>query len=329
MKVVKYILGVFFILGGIASFPQGTILTALFMIILGVIFLPPISDSLKEKFSFWKNKGIRYVSYIVIFFIAGVFIPKEATTIKENDSKIESKKKFIAEYIKKDTLDKSLKNVRNLAEIGSVFENYNFSFEHPKNYITEQYDSINKNTIVTFNPKFDFTDEDRTEYLLQDKTKGKLQNYIVKFTVNDNNEIISKKTNVTYSKAGEVEYNNEEIPALSSFVDNETVETKKAFIAMEKQALKQKDEHEKRLQEFEKKCLKGWDGEHRELVKLVKENMHNPKSFEHVETRYGVTGDYAGIVMTYRGTNMYGAVVTNSIKAKVSLEDCSIISVEE
>src|SRR5690606_11796153 len=174
--------------------------------------------------------------------------------------------------------------------------------------------------IVIFNPKFDFTDEDRTEYLLQDKTKGKLKNYVVKFTVNDNNEILSKKTLITYSKAGEVEYNNEKIPALSSFVDDKTVETKKAFIAMEKKALKQKEEHEKRMQKFEEKCLSSWDGSHRELVKLVKQNMHNPKSFEHVDTRYGITGDYAGIVMVYRGTNAFGAIVTNNIKAKVSLE---------
>ncbi len=327
MKVVKYTLGVLFILGGIGSLLNGAFLAGFLIFILGLLFLPPISELSKEKIKLWQNKAVRYVSYIVLFIIASIFIPKDLD--KGADSKIESKKKFIAEYIKKDTLDKSLQNARNLAEIGGLFNNHNFSFEHPKNYITEQYDSINKNTIVIFNPKFDFTDEDRTEYLLQDKTKGKLKNYVVKFTVNDNNEILSKKTLITYSKAGEVEYNNEKIPALSSFVDDKTVETKKAFIAMEKKALKQKGEHEKRMQKFEEKCLSSWDGSHRELVKLVKQNMHNPKSFEHVDTRYGITGDYAGIVMVYRGTNAFGAIVTNNIKAKVSLEDCSIISVEE
>ncbi|RRA92426.1 hypothetical protein [Paenimyroides viscosum] len=98
---------------------------------------------------------------------------------------------------------------------------------------------------------------------------------------------------------------------------------------MEKQILKQKEEHDKRIVEFKEKCLSSWDGSHRELVKYVKKNMHNPKSFEHVETQYGVTGDYAGLVMIYRGTNSFGATVSNSIKAKVSLEDCSVISIED
>src|SRR5690554_5775214 len=248
MKVVKYTFGVLFILGGIGSLLNGAFVAGFLIFILGLLFLPPISELSKEKIKLWQNKAVRYVSYIVLFIIASIFITKDLD--KGADSKIESKKKFIAEYIKKDTLDKSLQNARNLAEIGGLFNNHNFSFEHPKNYITEQYNNINKNTIVIFNPKFDFTDEDRTEYLLQDKIKGKLKNYVVKFTVNDNNEILSKKTLITYSKAGEVEYNNEKIPALSSFVDDKTVETKKAFIAMEKKALKQKEEHEKRMQKF-------------------------------------------------------------------------------
>ena len=61
--------------------------------------------------------------------------------------------------------------------------------------------------------------------------------------------------------------------------------------------------------------------------RFVKQSMHNPKSFEHAETRYTATSEYAGIVMVYRGTNAFGAIVTNSVKAKIGLEDCSVISV--
>ncbi len=64
-----------------------------------------------------------------------------------------------------------------------------------------------------------------------------------------------------------------------------------------------------------------WNGSHRNTVEYVKERMHNPKSFEHVETRYT---DYAEkgfrhIQMKYRGTNLFNAVVTNSIWVKVDL----------
>lgn len=326
MKVVKYVLGVLFILGGIGALAQGAFGAGLLTAILGVLLLPPVSDALKEKFKFWQNKAVRYVSYIVLVGVIGA-LPKSPA--EEMAKKVESRKKFVIEYIKKDTLDKSLQNARNLAETGELFKNYNYSFEHTKKHITEQYDSINKVFVVTFNPKFNFTDENKSSYILEDKTNGKLQDYVVKFSVNDNNEIVSKKTILTYSKAGEIEYDNSEVPELNSLIDEEVVNPIKEIKAMEKQILKQKEEHEKRVAEFVDKCLSSWDHSHRELVKLVKQNMNNPKSFEHVETRYGVTGDYAGIVMVYRDTNAFGAIVTNSIKAKVSLDDCSLISVEE
>ena len=49
-----------------------------------------------------------------------------------------------------------------------------------------------------------------------------------------------------------------------------------------------------------------WDGSCYEFVRLLKENMNDPDSFEHVETRYDV-GDYKLIVyMKYRGRNGFG-----------------------
>lgn len=64
-----------------------------------------------------------------------------------------------------------------------------------------------------------------------------------------------------------------------------------------------------------------WNGSHRKTVEYVKEHMHNPKSFEHVETRYRdyAENGYRIIQMKYRGTNLYNAIVTNSIWVKVDL----------
>ncbi|WP_418514105.1 hypothetical protein [Corallibacter sp.] len=79
MKVVKYILGVFFVLGGIGSIAQGGFGAGLMMLILGIAFLPPVSDQLKEKFKFWQNKAVRYGSYVVLFIISGVLLPKDGS----------------------------------------------------------------------------------------------------------------------------------------------------------------------------------------------------------------------------------------------------------
>ncbi|WP_053375673.1 beta-galactosidase [Paenibacillus sp. FJAT-27812] len=60
-----------------------------------------------------------------------------------------------------------------------------------------------------------------------------------------------------------------------------------------------------------------WDGSATALKKSVKENMNNPKSFEHVETTYSDKGDMKGIdvYMKFRGTNSFGAIVTNKVHA--------------
>jgi len=251
-------------------------------------------------------------------------MPKEPD--KGSYEKAESKKEFVIEFLKKDTLDQSIKNAKELYEIERLYGNYNYSFERPEQYISEIYDSINKRSLLTFDPKFTFAD--KATYLLDDNTKGKVTHYTITLVVNDKNELETKSTHITYSKAGEIEYRNNEVPPLNSLVDEKSIATKIEIIDLEKKALKQKEEHEKQMLNFEKNCLSSWDGSHRELVKVIKQNMNNPKSFEHVETRYGVTGNYVGIVMIYRGSNDFGAIVTNSVKAKVNLEDCSIISIE-
>jgi hypothetical protein len=70
-----------------------------------------------------------------------------------------------------------------------------------------------------------------------------------------------------------------------------------------------------------------YDGSHKGLVKLVKDNMHNPKSFEHVETKYLEKDEKILLWMTYRGTNGFGATVTNTQNA-IADYDGSILFVE-
>ena len=68
------------------------------------------------------------------------------------------------------------------------------------------------------------------------------------------------------------------------------------------------------------KTFSSYDGSHRRLEKLIISSMHNPDSYDHVETRYGDKGDHLIVVMKYRGTNGVGAVVTNTVSARVALE---------
>lgn len=75
MKVVKYIVGVLFIIGGIGSIVKGEAFVAgLLMLVCGVILLPPVSDILQQKNPFWQKKTVRYVTYILLVGISGFLL---------------------------------------------------------------------------------------------------------------------------------------------------------------------------------------------------------------------------------------------------------------
>lgn len=63
-----------------------------------------------------------------------------------------------------------------------------------------------------------------------------------------------------------------------------------------------------------------WNGEHIQLTRLIKQNMKNPDSYDHVKTTYIDKGDYLIIETTYRGTNSFGAVVPGVAAAKADLD---------
>lgn len=80
-------------------------------------------------------------------------------------------------------------------------------------------------------------------------------------------------------------------------------------------------------QEWIEKQFSGWDGSHIELVKLVKNNLNDPKSFEHSETKFL---EYEGgimVFMDYRAKNGFGALIKCSVSAFVD-KDKNILIVE-
>lgn len=54
--------------------------------------------------------------------------------------------------------------------------------------------------------------------------------------------------------------------------------------------------------------------------------MNDKKSFEHVNTSYTLLDDYAVVIMEFRGKNAFGAMVLNSVKAKMSY-DCEVLEI--
>lgn len=73
-------------------------------------------------------------------------------------------------------------------------------------------------------------------------------------------------------------------------------------------------------------CI-NWRGQVPDLVEHVKNGLHNPSAFEHVKTGTITLDDRTQVVMEYRGENGFGAIRTQSVRAKISPGDCSVTEV--
>lgn len=74
-----------------------------------------------------------------------------------------------------------------------------------------------------------------------------------------------------------------------------------------------------------------YDGSHRELEQLIKNNMNDSGSYEHVQTRYRVVKDgedsYVALVTEFRGANAFGGIVKQTVHAKADLQTGEIIEI--
>lgn len=74
----------------------------------------------------------------------------------------------------------------------------------------------------------------------------------------------------------------------------------------------------------------GWDGSYRPLEKMIKASMNDDSSYKHVETVYHLIlnkDPHAIVKTTFRGTNAYGAVVKESISARVDVKTGEVVSI--
>ncbi|WP_314817737.1 hypothetical protein [Capnocytophaga gingivalis] len=137
MKTFKYVLGVLILLCSFAAFAESSVGAGLSSIILGLVILPPISDKLKEKFSFWQKKPVRYVSYVALLAIIGATLPNKDSSsssesgiskkvlVEEGSTKEELKEQQAEEQEKKKKLLASFETCDFLGEQTYIIPDFN------------------------------------------------------------------------------------------------------------------------------------------------------------------------------------------------------------
>lgn len=344
MKVVKYVLGVLFILGGIGSLASGAFGAGLLTAILGALFLPPISDALKEKFKFWQNKAVRYVSYIVLFGIAGAFMPKDVTSTKTSEQKVERNdvENVVEEKVEEElVINYKIENkaVIRYDKAPSYFVLIN-KVDLSNDKFKEDIQNLINRIVTEKGAKISieiFDSKEALELMYQSSygvnTLGRALN-------NDENKLLTQHCIASFS--GELEtdmYLNtlyffpsafQDSPEVGKYVEikkyNPVVKDDRIVKKQRSDLEKQKAQSDKKKKKFEENCFSAIHGYNRELVRLVKDRMNDKKSFEHVNTSYTLLDDYAVVIMEFRGKNAFGAMVLNSVKAKMSY-DCEVLEI--
>lgn len=76
-------------------------------------------------------------------------------------------------------------------------------------------------------------------------------------------------------------------------------------------------------------CLSAWDGSQRAVIDWTKENLNDPGSFEHDETRIApvdAEGNHT-VIMDYRAKNGFGGVVRGAVMATINGSTCALVEV--
>ena len=115
MKIIKIVLSVLFILGGIGIIMQGSTISGVLSIALGILLIPQVGEKIKNSISMWKKKSVRLVTYVILLLLSGVTNKSTSeSSFRENFVSKQNNKApltYIQSYI-----NKTESNIANLSD---------------------------------------------------------------------------------------------------------------------------------------------------------------------------------------------------------------------
>lgn len=353
VTILKWIFSILIGLSALGALASKSFLSCLILLLVASLMLPPLTEFWRSKLPFLKNRVAKIATVFVLFIIGMAVsndIDKTTSTIKEENkteqttSKTETDIKEATEEIKTiptikyEILHETVKRYDKAPNYFVLIEEVDLSNDKFKDDIKNLINKIvtekgakisidifdNKNALEIFY-KSHYGANTLGRVLNKSELAQLEKHSIASFSgelemdMYLNTLYFFPSASKSTAKVGEfveiIEYN----PVIK---DDRIVKKQRADLD------NQKAQADKKKKDFEKNCFSSWDGSHRELVKLVKANMNDKKSFEHEGTTYSTLDDYAVIIMKFRGKNAFGNMVLNSVKAKVSY-DCEVLEIME
>lgn len=354
IAILKWIFSILIGLSALGALASKSFLSCLILLLVASLLFPPLTEFWRSKLPFLKNR-VAKIATVIVLFVVGMAVSndidkttstnnKEENKTEQTTSKSETEAEETTEEIetiptiKHEILHETVIRYDKAPSYFILIDEVDLSNEKFKDDIKNL---INK--IVTEKGakiSIDILDNKNTLELFYKShyganTLGRILN---------KSELAQLEKHSIASFSGELEtdmYPNtlyffpsasKSTAKVGKFVEiieyNPVIKNDKIVKQQRADLENQKAQSDKKKKDFEKNCFSSWDGSHRELVKLVKANMNDKKSFEHEETTYSTLDDYAVVIMKFRGKNALGNVVLNSVKAKVSYS-CEVLEIME
>ncbi|MEC5395908.1 hypothetical protein [Bergeyella sp. RCAD1439] len=352
ITILKWIFSILIGLSALGALASKSFLSCLILLLVTALLLPPLTEFWRNKLPFLKNRIAKIASVIVLFIIGMAVsndIGKTTSTTKE-EKKTE------------ETVSKSEEEIEETAEVETIPTiKYEILHETIKRYDKAPSYFVLIDEVNLSNDKFKEDIKNLINKIVTEKgakisidildNKNALELfYKSHYGANTLGRILNKSELAQLEKhsvasfSGELEtdmYPNtlyffpsasKSTAKVGKFVEiieyNPVIKDDRIVKKQRADLNNQKAQSDKKKKDFEKNCFSSWDGSHRELVKLVKANMNDKKSFEHEETTYTTLDDYAVVIMKFRGKNALGNMVLNSVKAKISY-NCEVLEIIE
>lgn len=305
-KLLLWLVGIFFVMTGISLFTLSY--KAAISVILASLFLIPASTEF-----FYKKTTISIKPKIKFLIVSGLLI---SAPILVNQEEKERDNAIAAAQAEAEAKRKEAQEMQSINAIKKHF------FENKESVISSlKSDFENKNYEAAISNAEKYMITGNTEVIDIYKNAKSALNAIQ----------IEKRTKELLEKAkklpsSETEENKNLYQQLVSMnPNNEKFKEKLSYYA-DKLQKKQKEEKEKAAAKLEreekiKSQFHPWDGSHIQLERMIKQQMNDPNSYEHVETVYWDNDAIDSLIVqtTFRGKNAFGGVVKNFVKVRVNL----------
>jgi len=312
--ILSWIFGILFLLVGLLAFTTSIYAGLTFLVATALVF-PPVRNLVFKKTNRRIPTKVRGISLVILVITGFALIgTSEANREQEENRRITENKAAEEEAIQ-------VKNAEyfndNRSEVVGVFTdslasgNFHFVLREAKQYNLVEDKELKSLVTQATSMRAEKVRAERTLAIVTELKsvpethyQTNLSLYTQLVDLNPNNSSYASKAEYYAQKAKDAEERRAELEAQMK---------KEAARVQQEQRAKAAREESIEAQ------FSAWNGAHRNLEKVIKSSMHNPDSFKHVETSYWDRGDHLVVRTTFRGTNGFGAVVTNSVKAKVSL----------